>query len=105
MRSFRWMTVVFALVAYAPHARSEQPVVRDPAAAEVLFREGRKLVAANDFAAACPKFAESQRLDPAVGTLLNWAACEEHVGKLASAWQRWKEALDALPPGDDRIEL
>jgi hypothetical protein len=75
---------------------------RDPAAAEALFRQGRQAVEAQNYATACPKFAESQRLDPAVGTLMNWAACEEKLGKLASAWQRWREAIDALPPKDDR---
>jgi hypothetical protein len=47
-------------------------------------------------------FAESNRLDFALGTSMNLAACEEHVGKLASAWERYRELLEALPPDDDR---
>src|SRR4051794_31380703 len=76
---------------------------RDAATAEALFRQGREAMDAKDFRTACPKFGESQRLDPAAGTLMNWASCEEQLGKIASAWQRWKEALDALPAKDDRI--
>ena len=74
----------------------------DPAAAEALFREGRERAEAGDWAKACPLFVESNRLDFALGTSMNLAACEEHVGKLASAWERYGELLEALPPKDDR---
>ncbi len=61
-------------------------------AAEALFEEGRRLMSANKPAEACPKFAESNRLDPAAGTLLNLGACYEAAHKYASAWATYKEA-------------
>lgn len=75
---------------------------RDPAAAEALFEAGRQAATRGDWANACPKFAESERLDPAPGTLLNLADCEEHLGHLAAAWDAWHEAIASLGPGDDR---
>lgn len=56
-----------------------------------------------DFAIACQRFAESQRLDPAPGTLMNLAECLDRRGLVASSWQKWKEALDSLRPGDPRV--
>jgi hypothetical protein len=75
----------------------------DPAAADALFQKGREAAEKGEWAVACQKFAESQRLDPAVGTLLNLADCEEHLGKLASAHEHFRTAIETLAPGDDRI--
>lgn len=96
--SMSW--VAFACLCAAPGVgRAEQ---RDPAAADALFREGRAAMKAEDYATACPKFAESHRLDPAGGTLLNLAECEEKRGKIASAQQHYREATEMLPADDPR---
>jgi hypothetical protein len=58
----------------------------DKAAADALFEQGRALIAEGKYAEACPKFEESRRLDPGLGTSLNLADCYEHTGRLASAW-------------------
>ncbi len=58
----------------------------DPATATMLFNEARQLVAAGHFPEACPKFEESQRLDPGIGTQFNLADCYEHTQRIASAW-------------------
>lgn len=76
---------------------------RDPAAADALFRDARALMKKRDFVAACPKLAESQRLDPAAGTLINLGECREKVGQLADALQAYRDALDLLGAGDSRI--
>jgi hypothetical protein len=56
------------------------------AQAEVLFRRGRDLLAAGKVAEACSAFEESQKLEPAVTTLLNLAGCREKMGQFATAW-------------------
>ena len=54
----------------------------EKAVATALFKEARELMDRGEIAAACDKFAESQRLEPAGGTLLNLAVCNEKRGRL-----------------------
>jgi hypothetical protein len=90
--------MLLAANAPAQPARDGEPVIQ----AEALFTAGRKDVEHGDYRSACGKFAESQRLDPAVGTLINLADCEEHLGELARAWEHWREAVERLSSDDER---
>lgn len=85
----------------------------DPATAQALFDQGRKLMAQEKWAEACPKLEESQRLDPAGGTLLHLALCREHEGRVATAWALYQDALaqakrdarkDRAKSAQDRID-
>ncbi len=79
-----------ALLAIAAPARAN-----DPATATMLFEEGRRLVGAGHYADACPKFEESERLDPGLGTQFHLADCYEHTGRLASAWALFLDVSSA----------
>jgi hypothetical protein len=62
------------------------------ALAEALFQQGRDLFKREQYPQACAKFAESQRLEPKLGTLLNLALCDEKAGKIATAWAEYTSA-------------
>ena len=68
-----------------PTDANREPTTQDRAIAEALFRDGKALIAAERINDACAKFQESERLDPALGTLLHLATCYAQVGKTASA--------------------
>jgi hypothetical protein len=83
------------LLASGSPAGAQPASGNDRVAAEALFDEGRTLVAAGKIAEACPKFADSQRLDPSPSTLLNLASCWEKLGRTATAWVTYREAASA----------
>lgn len=70
------------------------------AQAEVLFREGRDALAAGRVAEACSAFEQSQKLEPAVTTLLNLAGCRERQGQLATAWGLFLDVERQTRSGD-----
>jgi len=95
------LIVMLALAPVSPVAA--QSSAADRAAAQALFEEARELAEQDDHKRACPKFEESLRLDPAVGTQLNLAACYEKVGRTASAWINFLEvAAKATKSGNEK---
>jgi hypothetical protein len=65
---------------------SAQARADDPATAQALFTDAKKLMAAGKYSDACPKLEESDHASPAIGTKFNLADCYEHTGRTASAW-------------------
>jgi hypothetical protein len=68
--------------------------------AERLFLEGRAALKQADYDAACDKLAESERLEQAVGTLLNWGVCLEKKQQRAAAWVAYRDALELARESD-----
>ena len=89
--SARWLAgLALAALAIAPSGRAAADPRIDKA--DELFAEGKALLATN-VAEACDKFEESLRYNPAaIGTLLNVALCDEKLGRIASAVDKFNEA-------------
>jgi hypothetical protein len=79
------------------------PTTADKTTATQLFDDAEKLLASGKVNEACTQYAESQRLDPQLGTLLHLADCYEKSGKTASSWSSFREAGEiAAKRGDPR---
>jgi hypothetical protein len=101
-RSIRVLSVALVGVMFAREAAADPKRDRE-VLAEQLFVEGSKLMRDERYAEACPKLAESHRLDPAGGTALNVALCFEKLGQAATAWHAYRDAL-AIAERDGRAD-
>jgi hypothetical protein len=82
--------VAAAIMATAPaHA---QPGDTSAAQADAYFKAAMTLRGAGNDAAACPNFAASKQLAPAVGVTLYLAECYQRTGRTASAWREFRDA-------------
>jgi hypothetical protein len=90
MRRFGFSVVAFLIgVALVGRAAATEPDI-----AEQLFREGHALLKEHRYPEACSKFADSERHDPASGTLLALAYCQELADLLASAQASYVAAAE-----------
>src|SRR5260221_5677898 len=80
------------LVFHTATLRAERGAT-ERAAAESLFQEATALMAEEKYEKACEKFEASQELDAALGTLLRLADCYDRLGKTASAWSMFEDAV------------
>jgi hypothetical protein len=88
-RSSWSLACAFAVTTFGgtAHAQTSQS-----AAAEALFEAGREQIASGELDEGCRKMEASQKIDPAVGTLLYLGDCQERLGRTASAWAAFREA-------------
>ena len=97
MRPSRFLSFVVILLVMPSAALADDRLI---AQADALFEQGRRAADAGDYAVACAKFDASRRIDPAPGTVLNLADCEQARGELARAWRDFIDLADTLPSGD-----
>jgi hypothetical protein len=90
--------VLFAATGHA------QPSETSAASADRLFHEGKAALEAGRYSEACPKLAESQKLDPATGTLLALALCHQGQGETASAWRELQQVVEASQGSGGRAD-
>lgn len=95
-RARMWPVLLLSSAASVPYTSqvAEAEEQAGAAMAEGLFREGRGAMGEARTSQACQEFSESQRLNPATGTVLNLALCHEMEGKLASAFAEFGDARE-----------
>ena len=95
------LTTVLTIVAFLA-AQLPRPVfAQSSAQAELLFKEGKQLLADKQYGPACQRLAASQKIDPSANTQLLLGLCYGALGKTASAYNAYLDASSGLPKGSD----
>jgi hypothetical protein len=93
----RWFAVVAVIVAFAPAARGDETT------AQAAFRQAEELAKQGKWADACPFYEASYKADQQIGVLLHLADCHEKIGRTATAWSEFSDAVElAQRRGDNR---
>ena len=74
----------------------------DPPLADRLFDQGRQAMTTGDYRTALARFEASYRAEPALGTLLNVAVCEEKLGAWTAALGHLAQGLQEADTSDRR---
>lgn len=90
-----------ALLSFVAASASAEPTAQETALASRLYDDASKAMTAGQLSVACAKYAESQRLDPQLGTLLHLGECYSKSNKTASAWTTFKEAAELAEQRND----
>lgn len=72
------------------------------ARADDLYKLAKDLMSRGDYKGASTALTESANLDPQPGTFLNLAYCEQHLGRIATAWSTWRRAAAAAAAKGER---
>jgi hypothetical protein len=89
-----------AIACSAPNAVAQEDALTR---SNALFDEAKGLLGEGQVAVACERFAESYRLAPRGGTLLNLGLCHEREGKWLAARRELRDAL-AVAKRDGRAD-
>jgi hypothetical protein len=100
MRRFSLPAISLVVLCSATFAQG-----REPTAPERLFMQGRQAAKDGNHEKALELFRQSHALEPAPGTLLNIADCEERLGRLVEARKHYGELLTELPATDERRRI
>lgn len=92
----RTAAAIFAVAVSISTGAWAEPSKEDVDRADALFHAAQIAMQKGQISEACAKFAESQKLDPANGTMLNLAICHEKEGKYGSAYKELQELLGIL---------
>lgn len=98
-RHFLGISFVIVIASLSSNAAAQD--ASNVAAAESLFQEGLAFKAQQNYGEACKRFARSEELAPAVGTLLNLGECYEPQHKVASAWLAYRQAISIADANSD----
>jgi hypothetical protein len=90
-----WMIVLGCALGASAYSSTAHADGVTSTAAQRLFDEARELAEHDRWTEACPRLAESLRLEPNMTTEFRLADCYERIGRIASAWIHYTAAAQA----------